>query len=275
MQSVLYDFIKILALLFLLLPQGCVRDVSDVIDSKGSLPLLHSVFVVPDTLNSDTLIVKTIRSSDDTLTTKIFLCAKAYIANSNEKIQTVRYRIQNDIDGSIFGEGMLFDDGKNGDKQTNDSLYSSYVPLTFRRALVGKFWIQIWSTTSYGYSSATQIKPFYIVRNNHAPVISDLVMPDTVDTYQMKSFKIMLKVYDADGNDDILFVYRITQAGNKYQLNDQGLNGDIVAGNGVYTETIAWSDPTAPKSDIYKFIAIDRSLDTSNVIIHPIIVKSQ
>lgn len=274
MQSIRYS-VSIQIFFFLLVFESCVQEAPEVIDTQGSLPLLHSAVILPDTLNSDTLLVNAVRSADDTLTTRIFLSLKTYTPDAHDAVQNAMYRIQNTTDKSILAEGVLYDDGKNGDLYFRDTVFSGYAPLTFRRSLVGRFSVELWSTSSRGFQSVHLLKPFVIVRKNQPPVISDLDMPDTVDTYAIRSFKIMLKVTDPDGKDDILAVYRITQAGNKYLLNDNGVNGDIIPGNGIYTETIAWSDPSAPRSDVYKFIAIDRSLDTSNVIIHPIIVKQQ
>ncbi|MCX7983299.1 MAG: hypothetical protein N3A63_00095 [Bacteroidetes bacterium] len=271
---------KFIALATLIIFSGCSKNDSTVVDSLGALPYVHTVTVTPSVLNTDTILVGSIRIPNDTLTARISIIALVSIDPSIDIIEGVHYRIISHTENVQLTAGSLDFQRRLSTKEYYE--YSSTPALRFLRSLVGQFHIEIWATTKKGYQSITKLVPFTIIRQNQPPVISDLSIldpdftpVDTVYTYKYNRLYITVKVYDPDGNIDIYKVYRITQAGNKYELNDKGVNGDLVAGNGIYTETIGWSNPQEPKSDIFKFVAIDRSLDSSNVIIRPIVVLSQ
>lgn len=274
------NYCQIISICFLLVIHGCNnKNYPGVIDSSGAIPYINSISVAPSVLNSDTLYVGVIHSSSDTLRAEIKIHARILTDSPSDEISTVQFRFVSRLDNSQLTSGSLF-----FSKQItqNEAEYVGSTRLVFQRSLVGQYLVELWAVSKKGYQSVTKSVPFAIVRQNRPPVISDLEIldpnfepVDTVDTYKYNRLIVTLKVVDPDGYNDIYKVYRITKAGNKYELNDSGVNGDLVPRNGIFTETIGWSNPQDPRSDVYKFIAIDRSLDTSNVIIRPIIVKEQ
>ncbi len=271
-QQVIVFFIGI-GLLVTLFP-ACVNDNTETIDSKGDLPQIHAVSVIPSTVNSDTITIQEIRLPTDTLTIPLLIQAIVHSNLSDDAIENVQYSIMGATTDFFIVNGVLKNNGVYPDISAHDSIYTVLVNISFIRAFVGYFQVEIKALSKKGYSSTKYIQNVSVVRQNRPPVISDLEMPDTVDANASeKRFRVTLKVTDPDGAPDILMVYRQTLAGNKYYLNDKGLNGDYIPNDGIYTETIAWTNPEDPKSDVYVFRAIDRSLDTSNIIVRPIYVK--
>lgn len=279
MSSKYHYYCLIITFNVLIVTLGCKnKNYPNVIDSSGALPYVTNVLVTPSVLNSDTLYVGDIHSPTDTVRATITILARISMETEDDQILSVQYRFISILDNTQLTSGTLF-----FRTQINrEAEYTGIATLVFQRSLVGQYFVELWAVSKKGYQSITKYIPFAIVRQNRPPIISDLEIldpnfepVDTVDTYKYNRLIVTVKVIDPDGYNDIYKVYRITKAGNKYELNDNGVNGDLVPRNGVFTETIGWSNPQDPRSDVYKFIAIDRSLDTSNVIIRPIIVKGQ
>ncbi|HOV98059.1 MAG TPA: hypothetical protein PK595_00650 [Bacteroidota bacterium] len=264
-----------LTLIGILIISGCSKNFDEIVDSQGSIPVITLSTITPNVINSDTINVNLVRSPDDTLTPQLFIQTKAFVVDQSDPIKEIRYRVTSPGDNSFYDEGSLFDNGTAPDGQAHDSLYCGWVTLTFQRSLVGTLSVDIVAITEKGFQSTHRIIPLTILRINHPPVISDLNMPDIVYTSEENSFIVTLKVYDPDGLSDIYRVYRLTPAGNKYDLNDVGLNGDITAHNGIYTETVAWgkNDAPTPGNYTFQFFAVDRSLDTSNVLTHTVVIQ--
>jgi hypothetical protein len=132
--------------------------------------------------------------------------------------------------------------------------------------------VEFYAEGNGGFFSNTSIQPLQIVRRNRPPVLSDLRAPDTVRTSAQSSFLITVRASDPDGLDDIRTVTRTTPSGLVVQLNDRGVNGDAVAGDGIFTETVSLSPPPAPGVYEFRFQAFDRLNAGSNIIVHSVTV---
>jgi hypothetical protein len=128
-----------------------------------------------------------------------------------------------------------------------------------------------------------------VVKNaNHSPVVSDLVMPDTVSippAGDTTFVKITIAASDSDGQGDIVSVTLTSQkpdgsSAGVFYLYDDGnskvytqfgaplTSGDAAANDGIYTITIPLTTVTGtlPTYRIFSFMATDRSGAFSNII---------
>jgi hypothetical protein len=97
--------------------------------------------------------------------------------------------------------------------------------------------------------------------------------------------QLNIKASDPDGQSDILKVFFNSfkpdgspSIGNPFQLYDDGneeLNGDMIAGDGIYGLIIKLPANTTIGIYRFEFHAIDRSLDTSNVIIKNLVIANR
>jgi hypothetical protein len=140
------------------------------------------------------------------------------------------------------------------------------------------------------YSASSNLlasKYFYITRiiDNLPPVVSNLVIPDTVSFDEIFTFSI--DVYDPNGANDIEKVYyqlykpdgsliTNSQGISEFPLSDNGDtndSGDITAGDGIYTMRLAI--PTGQPAGVWNFhfSAKDFEGNSSNILIHSVTVQ--
>jgi hypothetical protein len=118
-------------------------------------------------------------------------------------------------------------------------------------------------------------------QDNIAPVISNLVIPDTINRVQ--SFVFSIEVFDENGLNDIesgffsLFRPDSTPAGgNPFQMHDDGnieVFGDTVAGDGIYSFKNSFAVDAQTGNWRFVFQAKDRSDSLSNIIEHLMTVQ--
>ncbi len=125
----------------------------------------------------------------------------------------------------------------------------------------------------------------YIIGNNEKPIVSDLSMPDSVAIGE--TFIFSIKASDPDGSGDIAGVYYnvYTPDGNlvtnsqgisDFPLSDNGdtdISGDEVANDQIYTMKLAFPSGSQTGTWQFKFFAIDRAREQSNVITHNLTVS--
>jgi hypothetical protein len=129
-------------------------------------------------------------------------------------------------------------------------------------------------------SNAVQI-PLFMVRDNHAPVLSNLVVArDTVVVPVGGSTDIPLyiRATDADGQADINQVYfrslDSSDPTQKFLMNNDGTAPGSVPGDSTYSITVKAQDsPTVRKTYRFAFQAIDTFGDTSATILHSITLQ--
>jgi hypothetical protein len=246
---------------------GCEKKFDSFIDPVQSAPVIMDASSSIALINTDTINIGTERKPDDLLTIRGVASMRVIHPEGKKEISAVKYSIFTDQSSSSLGEGDLNDNGNPPDRTANDSIYSGYIEFQINRVLVGKLVLSLWSENSTGRISNTVFLPLTIVRLNRAPVISDLVAPDTINLAETTSFHISIKVVDSDGQQDIKSMIRFTPSGKMLPLAPYN--------DSIYVETVSLVPPPALGSYNFRFRAADRSNDSSNVVTQPIIITKQ
>lgn len=193
-------------------------------------------------------------------------------------------------DGNILNSSPvpLYDDGNNalhGDMIKGDSTFSNKYPFS-QSFLNGKYTIQYYIINSND-KAALVAEHNFIFNNNIAdvaPVVFNLVAPDTVSLNTSATTDILITIQAADSNGlkdiNIVFFNSFKPNGdpatnNPFLMYDDGNshNGDAVAGDGIYSLIISLPPESNKGTYRWEFQAQDRGKKTSNIIIHNIVVK--
>ncbi len=213
--------------------------------------------------------------------TTIFLTASVDTVATNV---VVTYTLLNP-DGSVLLSGGL---------SGSDGKFSASIPFQILKQDVGIYGVQFQAVAANDAENKSNILAQSLVVKNtdHNPIISDLVMADTVyvpppgDTVFVK---ITVAAADADGLQDILSValtsrrpdgsvvgvYPMYDDGGVALVSPFGLkSGDAVRGDGIYTLTIPLTSSTTGNTfRDFSFMATDRSGGTSNVLTQRIFIQ--
>jgi hypothetical protein len=260
-----------LIVLSLLSISGCEKKNDAVVDPNNNAPELSNASFSISIVNTDTMnIAGQGHSPDDTLTIRGNANVSVVFPGDNKETSSVRYSVTNSSFSSPLSEGELHNDGVIPDAKANDSIYSGYIEFQIQRVIVGTFTITLWSENTTGDRSNTILLPLQIIRLNRPPVISDLEAPDTVNLAVIKDeFLIKIKVIDPDGQGDIRGMMRFTPSGLITRFYP--LNGNIDT-DSIYTERVG----VIPRPDLgaylFRFRAVDRTTDSSNVLTKTIVV---
>jgi len=199
------------------------------------------------------------------------LASVVAIPSTSSPIKSVSYTYFKEPQFPLI-TGELTNNGVFPDASSNDSVYTGTIPLSILRSDIGTSFVELSAEDSQGNRSSIARIPFTVVRLNSPPVLSGLSAPDTVHTSSMQTFLITVNVQDPDGLSDIRSVGRTTGGGNTYPLNDSGVNGDVTAGDGIFSETVSLNPPPPAGSYVFTFQAFDRSNAGSNILSHTIVV---
>lgn len=176
----------------------------------------------------------------------------------------------------------LLDDGiaAHGDSTKNDRVFSGKVGLS-RTYPNGRYRLEYYVTDISGQTKKVAEHNFNYdnKQQNYPPVLSDLVMPDTIAAGV--SFIFAVKATDVNGLKDIKEVtfkfYRsdnsVSEVFNMWDDGNLAVHGDAVAGDGIYSFRNSFLQEIAGQTRIFVFQAIDRSDSISNTITHNIYVK--
>ncbi len=246
---------------------ACSEDQAGAVDVRADVPVLRSTSVAPRTVNTDTINVNGERNPADLLTIPITV-----IASVQGTPAVVMAAVRMSENGDLLTSGALRDDGVAPDAAAGDGQFFGIIDVQFLRTFVGSLNVSVWTENALGNRSVQAITPLLIERLNRPPVISGLNAPDTVRTGSVNQFFISLRATDPDGASDIKSVVRITPSQKILFLNDAGLNGDGVAGDGIYSETVSVNPPPTPGDYLFHFRAVDRSNDSSNVLSKAIVI---
>ncbi|RKY99911.1 MAG: hypothetical protein DRQ13_01410 [Ignavibacteriae bacterium] len=113
-------------------------------------------------------------------------------------------------------------------------------------------------------------------QTNIAPVISNIVAPDTAVIGVDTTIFVSVDVHDDNGLNDIDVVFfnsflpdSTPSSGNPFIMFDDGTNGDLVPGDGTYSLIVELpSSGVARGTYRWEFQAMDRGGKSSNIIIH-------
>ena len=288
MRQLLLKISFLLFVIFLLSILGCEKKYSTIVDSTGYAPILNNASFSESIINTDTINIagQSIRSPNDLITIR-GIAKVTILSSDNEKnVPIVGYSVTNSQFSSSLTEGVLHDDGVFPDAKANDSVYSGYVEFQIQRVVIGSFSLNIRSESTTGYNSNTLILPLQIVRLNHPPVLSNLQADSLVSIGGVDHvLQLRITASDSDGQSDILRVFFNTfkpngspSSVNPQIMYDDGnanqISGDLIAGDGIYGLGISLPRTTSIGTYRFEFYAVDRSNDTSNVIVKNIVVTN-
>ncbi len=183
-------------------------------------------------------------------------------------------------------EIILLDNGKseNGDQTAGDKIYSNKIFLKSKDPN-GTYIINYYADDNLAQARLVANASFYF-RNgesNVASVISDvLIDPDTLIVTTTTTIQTRIKVTDGNGLNDVketfFIVYRPDGTTNniKTQLFDDGNmidNGDLVAGDGIYSRKIQVNENNTKGTYRFEFLATDRGGLQSNIINYLVLIQ--
>lgn len=233
-----------------------------VVDGEENLPPTLFNPVVPDTLREETL-------SD------VFFSIQAADTQGLDDLDLVYFQIYLPWSPVPSFRSELRDDGYFGDAEAGDGIFSFRSDLRDTLKIRGNHFVRFQAVDIGGLKSRAVVVDFYVLRENLPPVLSDLVMPDTVSTSVVQSFLISVRVTDPQGLDDIKKVwFDLTKpdgtpsSSNPVPLFDDGSNGDQTAGDGIYSLQVSISPQNDKGVYRFDFNAEDLSGTISDTLTH-------
>lgn len=251
-------------ILFLL---GCEKDFDNVVDIETNS---YQVVSIPTPVNF------TYIPGDSIITISISL-------RSSDLVKSVFVNIYSSVNTKMSGSPLLLlDNGNiaNGDLVRSDNTFSNRFPLS-QSFPNGTYRIEYFITDVKNITKQSGISNFIYDngQSNLPPVISNLVMPDSIELDIQ--FLMSLDVSDSNGTSDILQVFyelyrpdgtKITnsQGISEFPLFDNGTNGDAVANDQKYSVFLTFPSSSNPPKGLWRFefSARDRGRALSNKIIH-------
>lgn len=197
--------------------------------------------------------------------------------SSSGGIEEVKFDVYSPAGKKVRNSIIMKDDGdlKVGDIVADDGKFSGifqFPDTTSNGQYKIYFYVQDDRQTINAALHFLQLSNF----ENAVPVISDLVMPDSVAAGA--SFTFTLKAADSNGMDDIELVYFWFMGATGEMggaMHDDGNQnfGDQKSGDGVYSYKSFFTEEAKGQERIFTFQARDRGKALSNTIIHKIYVK--
>ncbi len=276
--------------IFLLLA-GCDKNPDGVIDPSGRRPNLLAVVLTTSTFNTDTIFVNGKKSPSDQLILPIGF--KATIGIPATAVQSFHYSVTRTSDGIEVTSGdiaLTYIEKLQIQSIVESITLNKSFSLPIQRSDIGIFSVELSAIDESGFESNAFRSPLSIVRLNRPPQISNLQAPDTLQLPLQGSVVVLLtlNVFDPDGSSDIRKVQftsilpdgKPSSSGPIQMFDDGGMvdlggytSGDAVAADGIYSRMIQLRSDAARGTYNFSFVAIDKSIDSSNVITHTIIVQ--
>jgi len=197
--------------------------------SSNGLPVLSDPNI-PDTIYTD---------SQD----KYLFVISAVDPDGADQIDSVWFRIFRPDSSSNGFDYYMFDDGVNGgDSIAGDLRYSSEISASEFDEQLGNFRLEFYAEDNIGAVSEPLTEYVHLMPSDNAPpFFLDLTAPDTLSASSTDTAYIFLTVDDPQGLEDIDSVWFLsyrpdsTTSGTRYYLNDDGIEADTIAGDGIYS----------------------------------------
>ena len=267
-----FYFLFLLSIGISLFAFSCEGTHSEIIDTLGIPPQITGATLSPSVVNSDTINIAAERKPEDILPYSVNVTTRIFHPSGQDHIIEPRVTFGRSSRTLDISGTDLRDDGIFPDLSVGDSIFTGRLQFSLMRSEIGSFYAESSAFDTEGYVSNTIRVPFTLLRLNQPPTLSNLQAPDTVNLSIQSSFLITVQAADPDGLSDILSVTRMTPSSLVLFLNDNGINGDVTSGDGVYTETVSLSPPPPVGSYAFTFKATDRSNAASQVINKTIVV---
>ena len=193
-----------------------------------------------------------------------------------EDIQSVMLAVYKEGETDAVLEGAMRDDGQDGDIIPRDGFFHYSLTPAFAGGETGWFRIEVVAEDADRHASAPAVDTVEVVDGemNLAPVLSDPVVPDTLDKETRSDVFVGIRAQDPQGAADIdsvvCQVYAPNRAVPSFQtvLADDGTGGDAVPGDGLYSYRGDFSDVVRRQGvHAVRFAAVDRGgLSSSGVV---------
>jgi hypothetical protein len=260
---------KVCAFLFsLILLLGCDKIGDEIVEPQLSFVKVQNVsapnFVVYSP--SDSSFVATITFSNSEFITDVWLSLST-------------------TDGSvtIINSLKMYDDGStgSGDQTAGDNKYSAKIFLSKTNPF-SDYNIEYYVKNSSNNTQKVAIHKFLYDNGqfNSAPVIENVFAPDTIIVESPKSiFRVIAEVSDSNGAQDISNVWFTStrpdgsSSGSKIFLNDLGLEGDEVAGDGKFSLIVEVTPANTKGTYRFDFQAQDRRQTLSEIFSYSITLQ--
>ncbi|HEX7573386.1 MAG TPA: hypothetical protein VF514_09845, partial [Bacteroidota bacterium] len=242
---------------------------------SGIPPFVGATAAFPDTIK-----MKSLPQSNGILTVTIRAQAKLVRQAGSADIASVN--------ASIIASGAtdpmltvaLHDDGSSPDSVSGDEIYSALIQFTIPRSASGIYILKVLASDIQGFVSNAVESPLFMVRDNHAPVVSNLVAPDAVvvPVGGIAAISLYIRATDFDGQADITQVFfrslDSSDPAQKFIMNNDGSAPGSVPGDSTYAIIVKAPDgPTVRKTYRFAFQAVDTFGDTSATILHSITLQ--
>ena len=257
---------------------GCETTDEGVIDLSGTPAFISTARLDPDTIR-----LHTIPPVGDRYPATVDVEATVTDPTGNSGDFTVFAELFRPESSVQWRQIQLRDDGTDPDDSAGDRVFSGRFAFDLVSSDAGAFRISVRSVNETGYRSNVLENTLFVMRLNASPALSNLSAPDTLDLPGSGSvfFTMSVEATDPDGPEDIQEVYfrnldSPSDPNRKTFLFDDGntgINGDSVAGDGVYTRTLQLPSTTPKQTYRFAFQAADTFGDTSATLLHRLTVR--
>lgn len=160
-----------------------------------------------------------------------------------EDIKTVRYFFLPEGSQIEVGEGSMRDDGTGGDIIPRDGIFFDSLSADFADGQAGQFQMNVVAEDQAGHSSDVLSVDISVIEGdiNLPPVLSNPIVPDTLDEESVGYVFLSICVDDSHGPEDIdtvrFQIYPPWSPIHTYQgqLRDDGTSGDVQAGDNIFS----------------------------------------
>lgn len=165
------------------------------------------------------------------------------------------------------------DDGTSGDAAAGDGVFTGYLNSSALQNMPSNQFSFSFHLRDVREGKSEPVKvDIESCTPGVAPVISNLTAPDTINTSETNVFTISLSVQDVDGLFDVVSVSLTNQNGNIFLLVDNGSDGDVTAGDGVFTRTFSVESSQPAGDYLFRFKARDCAGLESNELQKTIVI---
>lgn len=192
-----------------------------------------------------------------------------------EDIAEVRYVLFKTGSATILARGPLLDDGTQGDIIPKDGVFTTEIDGRFAQNDTGEFALEVVAEDVSGLlsdvaSTTITVRPG---EENRPPEIVQTFQPKTLPVDSSFEFILAAKVVDAEGLSDIASVqvqfFPPSHPNPTFEepLLDDGLSGDQVAGDGIFTKQLSTELFKQASDHFFRFEARDQAGNMSQPVV--------
>ncbi len=247
---------------------GCDKINDDIVDSDLSI-------VEVTIVSAPNLVV--FSPSDSSLVTSIKFKDSEFISEVWFKIITTDGKVTITNFTSMKDNG----DSKNGDETPNDNRFSGKILLSQANPF-SEYNIEYYVRNTTGLAQKVAVHKFLYDNGqfNAPPIIDEIFAPDTIVVQDPKSvFRVVAAVSDSNDATDISSVWFTTvrpdstSSGARLFLNDLGIEGDEISGDGNYSIIVEVTPANTKGTYRFDFQAQDRRQSLSEIVSYNITLK--